>query len=283
MTLFSRLGSEPRSTRHAELELAMPLSWTPLALRARRLFVEWPYALLVQRGVFGLLALSGGAAMAGGAIALLAHSATTDPLPLGLPWMHGHVRLHAPSGFFLAIVGLAVLAASLYGPGHLSAALGVLYALQQNNLKRLLASSSIENVGIIAMGVGFSMIFLGTGLAELGAIGRLAALYHALNHSVFKNLLFLAVGSVLRQAHEAYRNSAPAFLHLRPGGWTRGYRGQIDGFGRRAGDGRDAVRQDAGVPRAGLSRLRLSLEPARHVEPCHSGSGLIAGRDETRG
>ncbi len=234
--------------------------------RARRLFVD-----------------SGGPAMAGGAIALLAHSVTTDQLPLGLLWMHWHVHLDVLSGFFLAIVGLGHPGRELYGPGYISAALGVLYALQQNNLKRLLASSSIENVGIIAMGLGFSMIFLGTGLAELGAIGCLAALYHAINHSVFKNLLFLAVGSVLRQAREAYRNSAPAFLHLRPGGWTRGYRGQIDGFGRRPSDSRDAVRQDAGVPRAGLFRLRLSLEPARHVEPCHSGSGLIAGRDETRG
>jgi hydrogenase-4 component B len=86
--------------------------------------------------------------------------------------------------------------------GTASAVLGVLYALQQNNLKRLLAYSSIENIGIIAMGLGLSMIFLGTGHAELGVIGLLAALYHVLNHSVFKCLLFLTVGSVLHQTHE---------------------------------------------------------------------------------
>lgn len=86
--------------------------------------------------------------------------------------------------------------------GTASAVLGVLYAMLQNNLKRLLAYSSIENVGIIFVGLGLSMIFLGTGQSELGVLGLVAALYHALNHSLFKNLLFLSAGSVLHQTHE---------------------------------------------------------------------------------
>jgi hydrogenase-4 component B len=86
--------------------------------------------------------------------------------------------------------------------GTASAVLGILYAIQQQNLKRLLAYSSIENIGIIFMGLGLSMIFFGTGYPRFGALGLIAALYHALNHSVFKSLLFLAAGSVLHQTHE---------------------------------------------------------------------------------
>jgi len=83
-----------------------------------------------------------------------------------------------------------------------SAALGALYALQQNNLKRLLAYSSIENIGIIFMALGLSMIFSGNGHGDLGVIGFIAALYHVVNHAVFKSLLFLGTGTVLQQAHE---------------------------------------------------------------------------------
>ena len=352
--------------------------------RSRRIFAERAYSQGLQRAVFGLLALSDTLGIAGGVSALLANSVTLDQWPLGLPWMHWHIRLDALSGFFQAVVGLGVLAASLYGPGYVreyqgkhpmwllglctglfvagmqlvllandafffviawelmsvssyflvafqhehaanrraaflyllmaeigaisiilafgvlaafahgygfdafrdthlspvwgtvafllallgfgmkaglvpthawlpeahpvapshisalmsgvmlkvaiyglirfafdllgdvqwqwgftvlilgtaSAVLGVLYAFQQNNIKRLLAYSSIENLGIIAMGLGLSMIFVGRGHAELGVIGLLAALYHVLNHSVFKNLLFLTAGSVLHQTHE---------------------------------------------------------------------------------
>ena len=87
--------------------------------------------------------------------------------------------------------------------GTASAALGALYAFQQNNLKRLLAYSSIENIGIVFMGVGLSMIFLAKGHAELAAIGLVAALYHIANHAVFKTLLFLQAGTILHQTHES--------------------------------------------------------------------------------
>lgn len=74
---------------------------------------------------------------------------------------------------------------------------GVLYALMQHDLKRLLAYHSIENIGIILLGLGMSMVFFGFGHPVAGALGLIAALYHTLNHAVFKALLFLGAGSIL--------------------------------------------------------------------------------------
>jgi len=86
--------------------------------------------------------------------------------------------------------------------GSISALLGVLYALMQHDLKRLLAYHSVENIGIIFIGLGLTMVFLSTGHPLLGAVALVAALYHTLNHAVFKSLLFLGAGAVLQQAHE---------------------------------------------------------------------------------
>jgi formate hydrogenlyase subunit 3/multisubunit Na+/H+ antiporter MnhD subunit len=74
---------------------------------------------------------------------------------------------------------------------------GVLYALMQHDLKRLLAYHSVENIGIILLGIGMSIVFIGFGHPVAGALGLVAALYHTLNHAVFKGLLFLGAGSVL--------------------------------------------------------------------------------------
>jgi len=86
--------------------------------------------------------------------------------------------------------------------GCVSALLGVLYAMQQTDIKRLLACSSIENVGIIFMALGLSLIFLAAGQPLLGSLGLIAALYHALNHALFKSLLFLGAGAVIQQTHQ---------------------------------------------------------------------------------
>ncbi len=75
---------------------------------------------------------------------------------------------------------------------------GVLYALMQHDLKRLLAYHSVENIGIILLGLGMSMVFIGFGHPAAGVLGLIAALYHTLNHAVFKGLLFLGAGSILR-------------------------------------------------------------------------------------
>ncbi len=80
--------------------------------------------------------------------------------------------------------------------GGLSAVLGVLYALMQHDLKRLLAYHSIENIGIILLGLGAGMMGLSYARADLAAVGIAASLYHVLNHAVFKGLLFLSAGGV---------------------------------------------------------------------------------------
>ena len=100
--------------------------------------------------------------------------------------------------------------------GTLSALLGVLYAMMQHDLKRLLAYSSVENVGIIFMGLGLSMIFLGTKHPVLGVIGLIAALYHVLNHAVFKGLLFLGAGAVLYRTHERDLDRLGGLIHRMP-------------------------------------------------------------------
>ncbi len=86
--------------------------------------------------------------------------------------------------------------------GSASALLGVLYAMQQNDLKRLLAYSSIENLGIVFIGLGLSMVFIASGHPLLGSLGLIAALLHALNHALFKSLLFLGAGAIIQQTHE---------------------------------------------------------------------------------
>jgi formate hydrogenlyase subunit 3/multisubunit Na+/H+ antiporter MnhD subunit len=86
--------------------------------------------------------------------------------------------------------------------GTFTALAGVLYAMQQNDLKRVLAYSSIENVGIIFLALGLSLVFFGTGHPVLGTLGLVAALYHTINHALFKGLLFLGAGAVLYRTHE---------------------------------------------------------------------------------
>jgi hydrogenase-4 component B len=81
--------------------------------------------------------------------------------------------------------------------GVVSAVLGVLYALMEHDLKRLLAYHSIENIGIILMGLGAALIFRVAGHPTLAAVALIAAMFHTLNHAIFKSLLFLGAGSVL--------------------------------------------------------------------------------------
>src|SRR5260370_250454 len=81
--------------------------------------------------------------------------------------------------------------------GVASAGLGVLYALMEHDLKRLLAYHSIENICIIIMGLGARLLFRVLGHPQLAAIALIAAMFHTLNHAIFKCLLFLGAGSVL--------------------------------------------------------------------------------------
>lgn len=92
--------------------------------------------------------------------------------------------------------GLIIMAAAI-----ISCVLGVLYALMEHDLKRLLAYHSVENIGIILLGVGAGMVFMSQGQAMLAGLSWIAALYHVFNHALFKSLLFMGVGSVLQSAH----------------------------------------------------------------------------------
>ena len=83
--------------------------------------------------------------------------------------------------------------------GTVSALLGILYATTDNDLKIMLAHSSIENVGIIVAGFGAGMVFVATNHPALAAIAFVTALYHLINHSLYKTLLFFGVGVVEAQ------------------------------------------------------------------------------------
>ena len=379
----------------AYLALLGALGSSVVALGADR------FPFLLRYGASALLGVSGLAAVAAGASALLAETATTDGLPLGLPWLTWHLRLDPLSGFFLAVVGLLVAVIALYAPGYLrefvhgkgkqplaplglftglfvfgmmlvlladdafvfmiawelmsvssyflvayqhqhaanrraaflyllmahigglaillgfgvlagfgdgftfaamraaelspawasiafafaffgfgmkagmvpvhawlpeahpaapshisalmsgvmlkvalyglirftydllgdiqwqwglavlilgasSALLGVLYALMQHNLKRLLAYHSVENIGIILMGLGLSMIFLSQGHTTVGMLGLVAALYHTLNHALFKGLLFLGAGAISHVTHENDLNNMGGLIKRMP-------------------------------------------------------------------
>ena len=105
---------------------------------------------------------------------------TFDLLPFQLSWW----------GVVALVLGLS------------TALFGVMFAAVQTDMKRLLAYSSIENIGIIVAGVGLTIIFHTHDNPHLAALALVATLYHALNHACFKSLLFLATGSVLHATHE---------------------------------------------------------------------------------
>ncbi len=86
--------------------------------------------------------------------------------------------------------------------GLISAVVGMLSAVMQQDLKKLLAYSSVKNIGIILIGIGLSMIFSASEMPLLAALALIAALYHTLNHAMFKGLLFMGAGAVLHATHE---------------------------------------------------------------------------------
>ena len=102
--------------------------------------------------------------------------------------------------------------------GLLSAVLGVLYALMQHDMKRLLAYHSVENIGIILIGLGLSMIFTSFHFPALAALALVAALYHTLNHALFKGLLFMGAGAVIQATGERNMEEMGGLIHPLP--WT---------------------------------------------------------------
>jgi len=137
------------------------------------------------------------------------------PLHIWLPYAHPQAPSHISSvmsGVMIktAIYGMIRFIIIMLGVSSLwwgelimvfaaiTCLVGVLYALMENDIKTVLAYSSVENIGIILLGIGSSMIFIKAGLPILATLSMCAALYHLVNHAVFKGLLFLGAGSVYR-------------------------------------------------------------------------------------
>ena len=140
-------------------------------------------------------------------------------LPLAHPAAPSHVSaLMSGAMTKVALYVLARLLLDLCGPaqplwwglplmalGAASAVLGALRANLEDDTKTLLACSTIENVGLIAIGLGLALAFRGADLGALAALAAGAALLHALNHGVFKTLLFLGSGRGARMPRAAAR------------------------------------------------------------------------------
>jgi hydrogenase-4 component B len=139
------------------------------------------------------------------------------PLHVWLPGAHAAAPSHVSalmSGVIIkmGVYGIVRLTAILphqrpewgvvvLGLGAVSGVLGVAYAVGQHDLKRLLAYHSIENIGIIVMGIGLALLGRSLGRPDWVVLGLAGALLHVWNHAVFKALLFLSAGSVLHATH----------------------------------------------------------------------------------
>jgi hydrogenase-4 component B len=100
--------------------------------------------------------------------------------------------------------------------GLFSALYGVVFAAAQTDMKRLLAYSSIENIGIMFTGLGLAMVFAGVGMRASAALTLIAVMYHALNHAFMKSLLFLGTGSVLHATGERNLGHLGGLIHRMP-------------------------------------------------------------------
>src|SRR5258707_1270339 len=100
--------------------------------------------------------------------------------------------------------------------GGITAVMGILYAMMEKDLKRLLAYSTIENIGIVFVSLGLAMAFQANGLKAAAALAFTAALFHALNHSFFKSLLFFGAGAVLTATGERDMDKLGGLIHRMP-------------------------------------------------------------------
>jgi NADH:ubiquinone oxidoreductase subunit 5 (subunit L)/multisubunit Na+/H+ antiporter MnhA subunit len=107
--------------------------------------------------------------------------------------------------------GLVLLTVGLF-----SALYGVAFAAVQTDMKRLLAWSSIENLGIVFAAIGLGIVFDGVGMTTLAALALIAALYHSLNHAFIKSLLFLGTGAVLHSTGERNLGRLGGLIHRMP-------------------------------------------------------------------
>ena len=155
------------------------------------------------------------------------------PLHVWLPLAHPAAPSHVSalmSGVMtkVAVYGFVRIAFDLLGEptwwasmivlalGGITAVLGVLYALMQHDLKRLLAYHTVENIGIIFIGLGLALAFQANGMGWAAALALTAALFHVLNHSLFKSLLFFGAGAVLTVTGERDMEHLGGLIHRMP-------------------------------------------------------------------
>ncbi len=155
------------------------------------------------------------------------------PLHVWLPLAHPAAPSHVSalmSGVMtkVAVYGFIRVVFDLLGPpawswsmavlalGGITAALGVLYALMQHDLKRLLAYHTVENIGIIYIGLGLALAFEANGIGWAAALALTAALFHVFNHSIFKSLLFFGAGAVLNATGTRDMELLGGLIHRMP-------------------------------------------------------------------
>jgi hydrogenase-4 component B len=155
------------------------------------------------------------------------------PLHVWLPLAHPAAPSHVSalmSGVMtkVAVYGFVRIVFDLLGPpdwwwsmvvlllGGITAVMGVLYALMQHDLKRLLAYHTVENIGIIFIGLGLALAFEAHGMLAAAALALTAGLFHVFNHSVFKSLLFFGAGAVLTSTGERDMEHLGGLIHRMP-------------------------------------------------------------------
>jgi len=150
-------------------------------------------------------------------------------LPLAHPAAPSHVSA-LMSGVMtkVAVYGFVRIVFDLLGPpewwwsmvvlaiGGITAVMGVLYALMQHDLKRLLAYHTVENIGIIYIGLGLALAFKAHGMVVAAALALTAGLLHVFNHSIFKSLLFFGAGAVLNATGERDMEHLGGLIHRMP-------------------------------------------------------------------
>ena len=102
--------------------------------------------------------------------------------------------------------------------GLITAIMGILYAIMQNDIKRMLAYSSVENIGVILIGIGLAIIFTSFHIPVLAALSLTAVFYHSINHAMFKGLLFMGAGALLHATHKKNMDEMGGLIHYMP--WT---------------------------------------------------------------
>ena len=155
------------------------------------------------------------------------------PLHVWLPLAHPAAPTHVSalmSGVMtkVAVYGFIRIVFDLLGPpawwwgalvpllGGITAVMGVLYALMQEDLKRLLAYSTVENLGIVFIGLGLALAFEANQMTGAAALALTAALLHCFNHSLFKSLLFFGAGAVLNATGERNLERLGGLIHRMP-------------------------------------------------------------------